>query len=436
MRLLYFLLVSTLTTSGLLFSFNSPAAAPADAATPGQYSRNWPRFLGPNGSVSPFTNAPTSWNSTNGTGIVWKIPAPAFGFNSPIVWDGRVFFSGGDAQKREVFCLDVKTGRLLWRQPVENVPGSPANAEVPSSPGYAGPTMATDGHRVYVMFANGDCAAFTLEGKLIWSKSFGPLKNPYGYATSLATAGDRLIVLLDQGEPDDGKSKIYALDGLTGKTVWETDRKVGASWASPIVFEAAGKTQIAALAVPWVIAYDAADGKELWRAEALIGEITPSPVFAGGLLYVVSPTEKLMAIRPDGHGDVTKTNITWTSDVNVPDISSPVSNGELVFTINASGQLTCFDAKQGTKLWEHDFEMECHTSPSLAGNRLYLFSVKGTAVVVEAGRQFKELFRTEMGDAFHASPAFVPEGIILRGVTNIWALGAGTNKSAKPAPAK
>ena len=54
------------------------------------------------------------------------------------------------------------------------------------------------------------------------------------------------------------------------------------------------------LAVPWVIAYAATDGTELWRVEGLNGEITPSPVFAGGLVFVASPSEKLMAIRPTG----------------------------------------------------------------------------------------------------------------------------------------
>ncbi len=121
-------------------------------------------------------------------------------------------------RKREVVCLDGKTGQMLWRQPVASVPGGPAQAdEVPESTGYAASTMATDGRRVYVIFANGDCAAFTLEGKLVWSKSFGALKNPYGHATSLATWQDRLIVQLDQGDAEDDKSKLYALDGRTGQ---------------------------------------------------------------------------------------------------------------------------------------------------------------------------------------------------------------------------
>jgi outer membrane protein assembly factor BamB len=403
-------------------------ARASDAASLQELSQNWPRFRGADGSgFTVVTNVPTTWDPKTGTGIAWKVPTPTSGFSSPIVWGDRVFLSGGDATKREIVCLDGKTGQTLWRQPVVIVPTGPAQpAEVPDSTGYAAATMATDGRRVYVIFANGDCAALTLEGKLVWTKSFGALKNPYGHATSLATWQDRLIVQLDQGDAEDNKSKLYALDGRTGQIIWQCPRKVGASWASPIVIEAAGKAQIITLAVPCVIAYAATDGTELWRVECLNGEITPSPVFAGGLVFVASPSEKLLAIRPDGTGDVTKSNVVWTSEDNVPDVTSPTSNGELVFAVTTSGMLTCLDAKDGKKQWEHDFDTECHASPSVAGNRLYLFSQKGTAVVVEAARQFKELFRTEMGDGFHASPAFAQDRIYLRGVTNVWCLGTVT----------
>ena len=406
-------------------------ASASDAASPQELMQNWPCFRGPGGGgVSLLTNVPTAWDVKTGTGIAWKVPTPTSGFGSPIVWGDRVFLSGGDARKREVLCLDSKTGQILWRQTVADVAGAPAQpADVPESTGYAAATMATDGRRVYAFFANGDCAAFTLEGKPAWSKSFGALKNPYGHATSLTTWRDRLIVQLDQGDPEDNKSKLYALDGRTGQIVWQTPRKAGASWATPIVIEAAGKAQVITLAVPSVIAYAATDGTELWRVEGINGEITPSPVFAGGLLFVASPSEKLMAIRPDGQGDVTKTHVVWTSEDSVPDVTSPLSDGQLVFMLTTGGMLTCLDAKDGKKQWDHDFDMEFHASPSVAGGRLYLLSQKGTAFVVEAARQFKELFHTEMADGFHASPAFAPDKIFLRGLTNVWCLGPATAKA-------
>jgi outer membrane protein assembly factor BamB len=397
-----------------------------DAASPEDMARNWPRFRGPDGAgIAFWTNLPAGWDAQSGSGILWKVPVPTAGFNSPLVWGHHVFMSGGDAKQREIVCLDAKTGAVAWRQAIADVPGSPAQPpEVPDSTGYAAGSMATDGRRVYALFANGDLGAVTLDGKLVWSKSLGALKNPYGHATSLATWRDRVIVQLDQGEAEERRSKLYALDGRTGRVVWQKDRKVGCSWATPIVIEAAGKPQIITLAIPCVISYSTSDGAELWRADCMNGEITPSPVFAAGLVVVASPSDKLVAIRPDGQGDVTKTHLAWTNEDNVPDVTSPVANSELAFTVTTAGLLTCFDVKDGKKLWEHDFELECHASPTLVGNRLFILGQKGAAVMVEASRQYKELFRTNMEDAFHASAAFAQEGMILRGVTNVWCIGS------------
>jgi outer membrane protein assembly factor BamB len=101
--------------------------------------------------------------------------------------------------------------------------------------------------------------------------------------------------------------------------------------------------------------------------------------------------------------------------------------------MSTSGLLTCFDIKDGKKQWEHDFETDFHASPAVAAGRVYLFSQKGQALVVEAARQFKEVSRTQMEDSFHASPALVGERIVVRGLTNIWCLGPSSAKaSAKP----
>ena len=407
-------------TSGI----SAPATAALGFASMEELRQNWPRFRGADGNgLSVASNAPASWDVKTGAGIAWKTATPAGGFSSPIVWSNRLFLSGGDATQREVLCFDSRTGQILWRHPVASAPGVKAT-DVPDSTGYAAATMATDGRHVYVIFATGDLAAFTLDGKPLWSKSLGPLKNPYGHATSLATWRDQLILQLDQGEAEDGKSMLYAINGDTGAIVWQRPRKVPASWASPIVVEAAGKPQIITLAAPFVIAYSATDGTELWRVECLNGEVLPSPIFVAGMVIVASPSEKLLAIRPDGQGDVTKSKVGWMTEDNVPDITSPASNGELLFTLTTGGMLTCLDAKDGKKVWEHDFDQEFHASPAIAGGRIYLFSQKGTAIVAEAGRQFKEVFRADLPDSFQASPGFSADTLFVRGATNLWAFRA------------
>ena len=402
----------------------APAAA-NDLPSLAEFQANWPRFRGPDGSgFSPSANAPLAWDESAKTHLVWKSAIPLPGFNSPLVWGERVFISGGDTQKREVYCYNATDGKLLWQRAIENVPGSPAKApEVIEQTGMAASTMATDGRRVYAIFANGDLAALTFDGAVAWSKNLGSPKNQYGHATSLAIWQGRLIVQLDQGDDASSHSRLTAFDGATGNVVWEKPRKVPGSWASPIVVEAAGKTQIITAALPSLIAYDANDGAELWKADVLEGDVAPSPILAGGLVCIASPTGKLFALRPDGSGDVTKTHVAWTCDENIPDVTSPTGNGALVFFITGSGMLTCLDAKDGRKQWEHDFGTEVQASPGIAGNRVYVVATDGHAWAVEAARAFKELGTGTLEDKFFASPAFVGKRLYLRGNANLYCIG-------------
>jgi outer membrane protein assembly factor BamB len=405
----------------------APGGEPvADTPSLAEFQANWPRFRGATGGgVAASTNGLSfALDEKSGAGVLWKALVPAPGVNSPVVWSNRVFVSGGDAKKREVFCFDAADGKLLWRRAVENVPGGPATQpQIGEPPGFAAPTMACDGRRAFVIFANGDLAAFTFDGSPAWSKNIGVPKNMYGHATSLAVWPGKLIVQLDQDEGAPGGSKLLAFDCGTGRLLWERSRAVYGSWATPIIIEAVGKTQIITLALPNVIGYSLADGNELWRAAVMEGEITPSPIFAGGFVVLASPSKGLIAIRPDGAGDVTKSHVAWTTEENVPDITSPVSNGEFVFTVTSSGLLTCFGAKDGEKIWEKDLAMEVQSSPGIAGDRLLVLSTKGNVVVAEAGREFKELGRAKLDDQFDASPAFANGRVFLRGATNLWCLG-------------
>ena len=399
-------------------------SAVSDAPSLAEFQANWPRFRGPDGGGAAKGNWNLSFDGTPDGNIIWKSAIPAIGFNSPVVWSNRVFLSGGDATKRQVFCFDAGDGKLLWQRVVENVPGSPAKLpEISDATGYAASTMASDGRRAFAMFANGDLAAFNFDGSPAWAKHLGVPKNMYGHATSLAIWPGKLVVQLDQDEGAPGGSKLLAFACATGRPLWERTKPTHGSWASPIIVEAAGKTQIITVALPHVMSSSLADGAELWRAELMEGEITPSPIFAAGLTIVVNPSSKLLALRPDGAGDVTKSHIAWTAEENAPDVTTPVSNGELVFTVTSSGMLTCFDLKDGKKVWQKDLEIEVQASPGIAGNRLFVLSTKGDALLAEAGREFKELGRAKFADLFHGSPAFATGRVYLRGATNLWCLG-------------
>jgi len=396
----------------------------SDLPSLAEFQANWPRFRGLAGGGATSGDAGLNFDVTAGGNVVWKSSVPALGFNSPVVWSNRVFLSGGDAKQREVMCFDAGDGKLLWQRAVANVPGSPAvPPEIPDATGYAASTMATDGRRAFGLFANGDLAAFKFDGALAWAKNIGVPKNMYGHASSLAIWPGKLVVQMDQDEGAPGGSKLLAFDCATGRLLWDRTKPTHGSWASPIIIEAAGRLQIITLALPFVMSSSLADGNELWRAELMEGEITPSPIFAAGLVMAINPASKLFALRPDGAGDVTKSHLAWTVEESLPDITSPVSNGDLVFTVTTGGLLTCFDVKDGKMVWQKDLELEVQSSPAIVGHRLLVLNTKGEVVWVEAGREFKELSRAKMDDKFHASPAIANGHIYLRGATNLWCLG-------------
>jgi outer membrane protein assembly factor BamB len=432
-------------------------------------AKNWASFRGPNGAgISTHTNVPTRWNGKTSEGILWKTQVPLPGNNSPVVWGDRVFLSGADPNNRQVFCFDTSSGGLLWKGDVLGLPkGNEEPLEMMEETGFAAPTVATDGRRVYAIFPTGDIGCFDFKGKKVWEKNLGRPDSAYGYSSSLAMYQNLLLIQYDQGGVEDGISELIAIDGFSGRIVWQTKRPVGNSWSSPVVVNIGEQFQLLTCADPWVIAYNPAElddirrkiiqyqielealkkesdeaskerlintekqldelkqqDTELWRANCLTGDIASSPIYANGLVFVIEPYSKLVAIKADGKGDVTETHIAWVSEEGGPDICSPISNGESIFLLATEGLLECYNVSDGKRLWEKDLEEYFMASPSLVGNKLYLLSDKGIMFIAEVGSEYKELAKCELGEKCHASPAFADGRIYIRGVDNLYCIGS------------
>ena len=409
----------------------SDAIDPAWFPTADEIAANWPRFRGPDGSgISTLPGLPESWDGPSGKNVLWKSEIELSGENSPIIWGDRVFVTGADEKRREVYGYDATTGALLWKQAV----GTPQSAraeppEVLEDTGFAAPTAVTDGRRVIAIFASGDIAGFTNNGKPLWTRSLGTPENAYGHATSLLMWQNRVIVVFDQAAAEDGKSKIMALDANTGAPVWSTPREVPNSWVSPILITHQGREQIITSADPWVIAYDPATGNELWKAECMAGDVAASPVFANGLVYVGSDQACIAAINPDGSGNVTESKIAWKNEkAGLPDLSSMFCDGPRVYTL-VFGVFYAFDALTGTLLWEHDTEARFEASPSLANGHIYLPANDGTMIIGVADHDgFRETGRAALGEGMGASPAFAPGRIYLRGKKHLFCIGTQDGK--------
>lgn len=411
----------------------APAVAAAVADDPKWFpsaeevAANWPRFRGPDGSgISKLTDLPESWDGPSGKNILWKSPVELPGENSAVIWGDRVFVTGATAKQREVYCFDATSGKLVWKEPVSTPQSERAEPpEVMEDTGFAAPTAATDGRRVFAIFANGDLAGFSTAGKRLWARHLGTPENMYGHAASLMLWQNRVIVVYDQATADDEKSKILAFDASTGEPVWSTPRPVNNSWVSPILIDVKGKPQIITSADPWVIAYEPSTGKEIWRANCMKGDVAPSPVYANGLLYVACDQSSIAAIRPDGSGDVTKTHIAWQQeDTGLPDMSSLLCDGPRLYSL-VFGVFHAFDALTGKALWEHDTSEKFQSSPCIFNGRIHLLSDKGVLISGEATNEgFKESSRSALGEGIGASPSLAPGRIYLRGRKNLYCIGA------------
>lgn len=402
---------------------------PPGFATDDELRKNWPRFRGSMGmGISAHTKIPTQWDATSGEGLAWKTEVPLPGNSSPIVWEKRVFLTGATKDQRQVFCFDADSGKLLWQK---DVPGSPesttAVVKLNDQTGFAASTPATDGRRVYAIFANGDIAAFDFDGNVRWSRSLGIPKNSYGHASSLATFQNLVLVQLDQGTKGENLSRLLALKGETGETAWEVTRDVPNSWPTPLVIQHSGQALVITAAAPWVIANAATDGKEVWRAQRLSGDVGPSPVMANDMIYVANEFPAGSAIRLGGSGDVTKTHVAWEVESGLPDCVTPLVTDKFLFLVTSSGILTCYDALQGgNPLWEKEFDdANFSSSPGMVGNLIYLFAEKGKVFVVEPDEKgCKVVSEPVLGEHCVACPAFQEGRIFVRGKTHLFCIGA------------
>ncbi|MBT7302260.1 MAG: PQQ-binding-like beta-propeller repeat protein [Victivallales bacterium] len=392
-----------------------PGPPPSFADAKGQ----WPAFrgVGAVGLADSSMTPPLTWDGKAGTNIAWKVKTPRHGFSSPILWDGKLFITGGDQESRDIYCYDAGAGTLLWTADSANILGSPAELpEVSEDTGFAAACPTTDGQRVYAIYATGDVLAVDFSGKRIWGRNLGPPNNPYGHASSLVVHRGRLLVQYDHFD----ESRLIALAATTGETLWEKKREVGASWGTPALATVGKRTEVYLNAEPFVMAFDAETGNKLWQNECMGGEVGPSPAYADGLAYFTTDYAMLAAIHTGGTDK--DGTIAWQTEDELPDVSSPVAANGLVFVSTAAGIVSCYDAKTGKLHWRQEYEEGFYSSPVIAAGRVYLTDQKGLTHVFAATKEFKSLAKNQLGEPAVSTFAFRGKRAYLRGFLHLYCL--------------
>ena len=394
-------------------------------------AQDWPEFRGPTGQGhSSERDLPLEWSESRN--LAWKTVVPGTGWSSPVVGRGRVWLTtaiqAGEGRRSSavslrVLAFDVATGREVVNVEIVRVerPGY-----INSKNSRASPTPILSGDRVYVHFGADGTAALTTSGDVLWRTRLG-YESQHGNGGSPALYGDLLIVNIDGDSPE---AYVAALDARTGKVRWKTRRRVpfAQAYTTPLVIRVGDREQIVSVGAFRTVAYDPLSGREIWRVSYDDGfSNVPRPVYGHGLVYIVSgwtSPPRLLAVRPDGTGDVTRTHVAWTLRRGVPYISSPLLVGDELYVVNDNGILTCLDARTGTSHWQQRLGGNYAASPVFADGRIYFQSEEGVTTVIAAGREFRRLASNQLDGAMLASMAVSGGSLFIRTDTHLYRLSA------------
>ncbi|MCL2416799.1 MAG: PQQ-binding-like beta-propeller repeat protein [Bacteroidales bacterium] len=364
--------------------------------------------------MSAARNVPTSWNLATGENILWRVPMPRQAFNSPIINGNRIFFTGADQDVRELFAFELSTGRLLWRVPAVNIPGSPSTMpETTDDTGLGASTAATNGRVVAAMFGTGDVICVDMDGNLVWARNIGVPDISYGLSSSLLIFGNLLIIQYDTRN----SPRVMALDLDTGNEVWSRARpERNSSWASPAIISVENRPQLIVIGNPGVTSYNPINGNVNWRVEVMSGEPAPAPAFASGVLVVATEYAQMTAINPvDG-------SILWQNNDILPEIASPVALRDFVFVATVYGVVASFDLHTGELIREMELNADFNASPMVVEGRIYLVCTRGRVFILSAQREFELINSFDTGEQTYATPAFIDRQIVIRTQSSLYSV--------------
>ncbi len=400
---------------------------------------DWPDFRGPAGdghaNAGPnLLGLPLHWSETNN--VVWKTPIPNRGWSTPVILGKQIWFTTATMDGHDFFavCVDANSGKIIFNERI-------FHCDTPEPLGnnlnsYASPSPVIEAGRVYVHFGSyGTACLDTGSFKVLWKRDDLPCRHFRGPGSSPVLFNDLLILTMDGIDVQ----YLVALDKRTGKTVWKTDRT--AEWndieadgkprgggdfrkaySTPLIVTVNGAQQMISVGSKAAYGYDPATGRELWKIKH--GDFSPAarPLFNNGITYLCTGGSKggLLAVRADGHGDVTETNIVWRNPRGTPRMPSPVLVEGLIFMVSDGGIGSCLEAATGKELWQERLGGEYAASMLYADGRVYCFNQVGASVVLKPARSYEVLATNKLDDGFMASAAVMGKAFILRTKTHLY----------------
>jgi outer membrane protein assembly factor BamB len=385
---------------------------------------NWPRFRGPTGDgQSKATGLPLKWSEQEN--VVWKKAIHDQGWSSPVIWGHQVWVTTGSEDGKELFavCVDKDSGKIL-----HDVKFEPEKPQVHKFNSPASPTPVIEEGRIYVHWGSPCTACLdTQTGKVIWQRQDLECNHFRAAGSSPILFGDLLYLTFDGFD----HQYVAALNKADGTTAWKQDRSIKyhdsngdlkKAFGTPSIIEVKGKAQLISSAADGTIAYEPQTGEEIWKVQYQGMNTATTPVYGQGLVFLTTGDSDtlLVAVKPDGRGDVTATHLEWKSKKGAPQRPSPVLIGDHLYVVSDGGVANCLEAKTGNVVKSVRLGGKFWASPILADGKLYCGNQEGSVFVVEANPEMKILAENQLDAGCMASPAVSGKALFVRTKTHLY----------------
>ena len=396
---------------------------------------DWPQFRGPSGNATASdSDPPTTWSDSEN--IVWKTALPGRGASSPIVSGKHVFLTaytgfGVDEQepgdkanlRLHVLCFERNSGKLLWDKSIKASPSTQKLSPRIADHGYATATPATDGEAVYASFGVSGVVACDMDGNLLWQAAIGDGTAGFGSAASPVVYGDLVYV-----NASIESNTLFAFDKRTGRKVWKME-SIMKSWTTPCIAEVPdGPPELILNQKNEIFAFDPVTGKKLWWCAGVEDYIVPVPVFHDGIVYCLGGrSNRAIAVKLGGRGDVTKTHKLWESTTGA-NVTSPVYHDGHLYWASDKAIENCLRASDGEEVYRERLPTRSRIYSSIvrAGNKLYVTTRDQGIVVLAAKPEYEELAVNVIESdqtLVNASPAVSENQLLLRTDRFLYCIG-------------
>jgi outer membrane protein assembly factor BamB len=402
-----------------------------------------------------------------------------------------VFLTAFENNELVVLCLNRLHGQTVWRKTL--LPGKIERSGRLSNP--ANSTPATDGKHLYVYFGAFGLLCYDLAGNERWRKPLPTPVTQHGASSSPVLGERLVLLQIDQDmgahllgvRKEDGATawrterpgfrrgfstpllyrsgsreqavvagtlRLAAYDTDTGRETWSVRGLPNEVCTTPICGDGlilvAGWTHGAG--VPRLPTFSAliergdrnGDGK-LARDEAPDGPARQHFAYIDAdrdslmsreewdtMADIFSRSENaLLAIRPNGTGDVTESHVVWKQKRGLPYVPSPLHYQGRVYLVKNGGLASCFTATNGAVLYQEErlgALGDYYASPVAANGKICVASQPGTLVVIRAGDTLEVLARNNLGEEVLATPAIVGKTLYVRTAGGLYALEEPTQK--------